>query len=428
MFVEFGALILAMGVLGEQFIDFDAKSGSDYPAASMTNMSGAVAVIGGAGIVSAKTVAAQVEYARASAAVQIAEAEEGAAKTALLEKGTGTQEAYRAANVKHGLAAGRQATAEGNLEEWDKKSSRLSIIGVAMIVVALLEQTAGFGPPHAGTDFKAGSDQFAAIYDQLGSAFPDDGWQGPARAAYCGQNVAQLNGLRSMADLDCQLAGVIKDQADVVTYVRWGFGILMVLLAIAYFYELEMACLPLPDGPIAAESYATLGAKIGIGVAVTMVLFLLGWSVYNKTRADDVADGYRALAADARAAMTGPVQVPAVPRCTAAGLATAPTGANIAPLAGGAGGAGDGHAAATAEEKAPSMSVFTVPRAAQGAAGRAGTGVGRVSRQTSQANRTSQTVERPSAGAAPAEDTAGAVVAGTGAAWLGFVPVEATGR
>ena len=297
MLFEFAAIILAMSVLGEQFIGIgDSKLSGENLAASITNMVGGTAAAGVVGVFAAKATMAPGELARALAAEEQADAAHEAAKTAFFN-GTVSEQDYQAANRKCGTAAGLAAQAQGDLDVYEGVGSRLSIIGTAMILVAALEQTAGFGPPCSGDDFTIGADRAATVHDQLCSAFPDDSWRGSARQAYCGQNNNQLSGVWSMVELDRKLADIVQDQADAVTYVRLGFGFLMALLAAAYVYELRMALLFGPTSLVMEKSYAIAGAKVGIGVAVIMVLFLGGWSIYNGQKAGDVADGYRALEA-----------------------------------------------------------------------------------------------------------------------------------
>lgn len=144
-----------------------------------------------------------------------------------------------------------------------------SLILWALTVVELMELTTGFGPPVEGDYLRSGAQQFSALSAQLKSALPDDdGWAGTASTAYAGLDATLQNVAQSMAELDLELAALVKDQAEWVTHMRLGFGILKDLLFACYIVELIIRFAPPPLGPVASQSFAIAVSGVGIATAV----------------------------------------------------------------------------------------------------------------------------------------------------------------
>jgi hypothetical protein len=174
------------------------------------------------------------------------------------------------------------------------------IILSAITVVEVLELTTGFGPPHEGDDLKTGSEQFTKVYEQLGSIFPDDSWQGSASQAYAQQNKDLQDLATKMQELDAKLADVVKDQAAWVTHMRLGLGITKDLLLAAFIVKLFIYAAPPPAGPAAAHTFSVVVSTLGIAVAVAIISDLLARSIQNTQRVSDVALKYGEVAAGAK--------------------------------------------------------------------------------------------------------------------------------
>lgn len=182
------------------------------------------------------------------------------------------------------------------LERHDDALAKSSFILYTIAAIDVLSLMAGLGPPYEGAGLCVSSDHFSTVYDQLATAFPSTDWQGRAAHTYAGRNTDQQNRAQTMADLDSQLASCIKVQADCVTYIRMILGIVTLLLAAAYCYEVWMRLSPPPGGVIAANSYAIkaslLGLTAGIAAltAATVVSGLTGHAVNNlASQYDDAA-------------------------------------------------------------------------------------------------------------------------------------------
>lgn len=173
-----------------------------------------------------------------------------------------------------------------------------------LAVAETLELTTGFGPPYEGGGLKAGSDQFTTVSQQLGSVFPENSnWQGSAEYGYVGQNAEQQEGVQTIADLDRQLAVLVKDQADWVTHVRLGFGLLKELLIWAYATEVAINAVVVWS---ATSWFATKVSLLGVIAAIGMVTTLLTFSVLHGQSADELAHQYQDLAASVNPVETSP--------------------------------------------------------------------------------------------------------------------------
>lgn len=319
VFVLFGLVIVAMGSLGEQFIGIDqAGLSGEYIGASGANMLGdTAAVVGGPAAIAAWQ--QQQREFNSQHEARMAQHEARMAQIALLkEEQAGAWNAYcavdeSAADAKelwsnHVSTMARTETEIGKISKFHGQEPpvkgpepglRVSPILIALAVVEGLEQLAGWGPPSEGDGLTAASGQFAELGAVFGSAIAGAGWQGAASRGYTGRKAGLQGVAQTIADLDAKLAGIVKAQADTVTHVRLGFGILKSLLMLAYFYELQTDLAAF--GPV----YAALPAKaaqVGTSVAAIMIFFLFLGSDGNASKAKNVADEYRKLPA----VMTGP--------------------------------------------------------------------------------------------------------------------------
>ncbi|ORW30721.1 hypothetical protein AWC17_00835 [Mycobacterium nebraskense] len=173
-----------------------------------------------------------------------------------------------------------------------------SLIMWTITIVEVLELTTGFGPPADGSDLEGGAQQFADLSAQLKSALPDDNWQGSASQAYADLDTTLQNMATSMAELDNQLAALVKDQAEWVDHMRLAFGILKDVLFAAFLIEMLMFMIP-PSGPLAAKIFAGIVCGLGIAGALSFLGVLLNYSITNGQKADALAAQYTQLAAGA---------------------------------------------------------------------------------------------------------------------------------
>ncbi|OBA75536.1 hypothetical protein A5641_04035 [Mycobacterium sp. 1554424.7] len=166
-----------------------------------------------------------------------------------------------------------------------------------LTVIDLLELTTGFGPPYEGDELKEGSRRFVALSAQLGLALPDGSWQGAAAQVYAEADTTLGRVAQRMAELDLQLAALIHNQADWVTHIRLGLGILKGLLVAAYIVHLGLVLSP-GVGLAWAKAFAYLVCALGISAGVGMLLALGYYSYDNAQHADAVAAQYRRLTRD----------------------------------------------------------------------------------------------------------------------------------
>ncbi|KKC04800.1 hypothetical protein AWC17_20035 [Mycobacterium nebraskense] len=168
-------------------------------------------------------------------------------------------------------------------------------------VVGYLELLTGFGPPNEGDDLKVSAEQWSALQEYLEAALPNEDWQGEASGAYAAQVVALRDIAQTLADLDGQLADLVENQAEWVTHIRLGFGILLNLLTVAIAIEaaLRIALVAVPGGPAWAMGWAILASSLAMAAALGMLGALTGLSVENGKKADDVTSEIDRLGAAA---------------------------------------------------------------------------------------------------------------------------------
>ena len=317
----------------------------------------------------------------------------------------------------------RELTQTGKVLRNAGKLTAASFALTALTVVEALELTTGFGPPYEGHDLEVGSQQCAKVHDLLGSALPDDSWRGSASHAYGDRTAEQRDRADTLADLDLELAALVKNQADMVTHMRLGFSLLKDLLLAAFFVECSLDFLPVPG---LSKIFGISVFALGIGAASGMLLFLLGNSVQNGEQAAALTTEYLAVAKSALATGSlAPTELAVAMESTVSRASS-----SVASVANGPGdqrvslgtvlGAGDTSAdgapgapevSVTPDETAPSTPAFTMPTLAQVTAmsGQAAKLSVRVSPHTSPVN---QTMGQQGRGApapakrAPAEEAA----------------------
>ncbi len=261
--VDAARLIANLGMLGQEFVGVDSPGFSgEYLAATASSMAG-----------------------------------DGLAATATVGKMIGPRlYQWRLDRMTGGLMTERN---EARYKAASDAGKSTDLILWTLTIVEVLELTTGFGPPTEGDALKDGSQQFAALHGRLKSALPNiDSWEGSASEAYAGLDQKLQELAQTMATLDLELAAVVKDQADWVTHMRLGFGILKNLLIAAYAIEWAIKLLvPAPGNVAASQTFAITVSALGITIAVGMLTNLCTWSFLNAKKADVVASKYAEAAA-----------------------------------------------------------------------------------------------------------------------------------
>jgi hypothetical protein len=76
------------------------------------------------------------------------------------------------------------------------------LLDFGQLIIAGMKLTTGDGSPDAGAQFLAGHEGFNRVGQALGSAAPDDRWDGTGARAYADQNTRQRVRTETMADAD----------------------------------------------------------------------------------------------------------------------------------------------------------------------------------------------------------------------------------
>lgn len=298
-------MLTNLGNFGSQFIGLDAKltpptsdsaGGGEYLAASVTGMTGGL----GSSLTSRQIVTGVANWGGSLAEWD---------RDFITKKGTvdppewrsrfHSKFIYEPADKARVARYGRKV----NDIELVKSNTGASvnILPWTASVVGYLELLTGFGPPNEGDDLKVGAGRWSALREHLESATPDEDWQGAASEAYAAQVKALRDITQRLADLDVQLADLVANQAEWVTHIRLGFGILLNLLAVAIAIEaaLRIALAAVPSGPAWAMGWAIAASSLAMAAALGMLGALTGLSVENGKKADDVTSEIERLGAAA---------------------------------------------------------------------------------------------------------------------------------
>ncbi|MEE6179704.1 EspA/EspE family type VII secretion system effector [Mycobacterium sp. 050134] len=238
---------------------------------------------------------------------------------------------------KAGVARNGSQVAFGEVEKSNTGAS-VNILPWTATIVGYLELLTGFGPPNEGNDLKAGAQLWGTLRERLESAIPDENWQGVASETFAAQVVALRDIAQTLADLDGQQADIVADQAEWVTHFRLGFGILLNLLAVAIIVEagLRIALALVPSGPAWTTAWAIAASSLAIAAALGMLGALIGLSVENASKADDVTsqiDHAGARAAQIAIASTTRSEVSAVAESLVSDFRVLATGPSAIPVA-----------------------------------------------------------------------------------------------
>ena len=328
IFVDAAGLMANLGSLGRQFagVDDPKFSSSEYLAASTTSM-GADAVV--ASVVAQRMIRAQMTPRSVWEILK--------------------SQGHTSQRLEYEIKTAKNAARGASIICW------------TLTAVEVAELTLGFGPPCAGDDLKVGSQQFTSVSEQLQSALPDDNWQGPASQAYADRDAALQNLAEAIAELDLQLAAVVRDQADWVTHMRLGFGILKDLLLAALAIEWGIRLLvPPPFNIQVALTFAIAASALAMVAAISMLTTLCTMSFLRGQKADALTIQYAELGAaaaqqdtplaqtDVAAAVESTVSSFEASSGSLSGMSAMPDIATLARLSGVASGSGDESASPSA--------------------------------------------------------------------------------
>ncbi|MBY0442771.1 MAG: hypothetical protein K2Q25_11675 [Mycobacteriaceae bacterium] len=168
-----------------------------------------------------------------------------------------------------------------------------AVILMALAVVQILELMTGFGPAHEGDALTAGADKFDALAQQWRAMCPDSSWHGSSAQAFSDRISEMCGSAQNMADLDHKLAIQVKNQADWVTHISLGFGILTNVLVAAYLYVQWL--LYDPKNILFSLDFARLVAYFGIVIAIGMIVTLACRSGACAEKVDRLAREYEKL-------------------------------------------------------------------------------------------------------------------------------------
>ncbi|GBG39278.1 EspA/EspE family type VII secretion system effector [Mycobacterium montefiorense] len=187
----------------------------------------------------------------------------------------------------HRLQVARNGERTSNVKP---AGAAVNILPWTASVIGYLELLLGFGPPNEGDDLEVGAQLWSTLRDELASAIPNEDWQGEASDTYAGQVAAVQDIAQTLAELDGQLAEIVVEQAEWVTHIRLGFGILLNLLTTAIVIEvaLRIALAMVPGGPAWAMGWAILASSLAMAAALGMLGALTGLSVENGKKAHHV--------------------------------------------------------------------------------------------------------------------------------------------
>jgi EspA/EspE family len=282
-----------LGSLGSQFLGLDANltppgmdsgGSGEYLAASVTGMTGSLG-----GMLSSRQIVGGIWKGVDSVATldrnRVGRIKDNARFEAAYEKHT--KNLYLP-----GLKV-KTAYAGGLIEDGSKitgaQSAVTNILPWAISVVGYLEYLLGFGPPCDGADLVSGAQQFGGLAEQLTSALPHEDWQGDASQAYASQVVTLQGIAQAIANSDLRLAEIVENQAEWVTHMRLGFGILLNILTAAVVVEVALRIFLAPVGGEAwAKAWAISVSALAITIALGMLTALTILSAENAQEADSV--------------------------------------------------------------------------------------------------------------------------------------------
>jgi len=91
----------------------------------------------------------------------------------------------------------------------DRASADTDLLDFGQLIIAGMKMTTGDGQPDPGLQFVQGREGFDAAGRTLGSAGPDDRWDGSGARAYADQNTRQRVRTETMADADRAVVAVL---------------------------------------------------------------------------------------------------------------------------------------------------------------------------------------------------------------------------
>jgi len=212
----------------------------------------------------------------------------------------------------HGPGSGAVDSSNRQKFEVYAKHPSVRTLRVASLIHLSTLALTGYPPYEKGEGLRTSAGEFHEASAILGSAGSDPGWQGPAAQSYSGRNTEQQARIERMAALDKDLAGLLQEQETQVANLRYKLaGITAVLLyafrkAIALHIQLASYSPPQETWPVPTKNclYFQIGVAVNVLGADTTLMALQGDNSRQTGAAmQTVADGYKQIAAEAKAAL-----------------------------------------------------------------------------------------------------------------------------
>ena len=172
------------------------------------------------------------------------------------------------------------------------------VVDIAMVVTQFLDFLNGFWIPDTGESLVHGEEQLKTLYYTLLLACPDENqWSGDKEKYYAGRNLAQLDQVQKMRELDTQLRGRIHQQAVDVQSAHTFIAVTLFWLLLAQGIALALCLIP--------ETGSLISWRFQIAVATSAVSAVVAKEIYTGTQAaahahaiDDIADEYHEVAVE----------------------------------------------------------------------------------------------------------------------------------
>ncbi|WP_236055610.1 EspA/EspE family type VII secretion system effector [Mycobacterium sp. SM1] len=143
------------------------------------------------------------------------------------------------------------------------EAAETPIIDAGLFAIETMTELCGSGEPDTGEKFGDGQARFNSVGEVLGSAFPDDSWEGTGSQAYVAQNTRQQDRARTMADADVSVKQILSCEAGQVRETRETLEHEAILLRA--FIPPAVAALAIP----------VFGEEISLGIQIGAVAGIL---------------------------------------------------------------------------------------------------------------------------------------------------------
>lgn len=157
------------------------------------------------------------------------------------------------------------------------------------------------GPFNAdeGGKFKAGSEKFAAIADDLAAARPSDLWTGTGADAYRDRCDEQRRRALRMKDLDSRLAAIVKSESELIQNAQRLWDVQATIIGFAVPVALELMLIPF-IGIVESEIFQAGVAAAALFPASATFFAVQAASAAHAAQITAIANEYQEIAASAR--------------------------------------------------------------------------------------------------------------------------------